>query len=329
MREAPETGDAPIELVAVINSFNRRELLEQALSSLATALREAPFECAIVVFEAGSTDRSAEFLTAWAGAHRRDHLTVLRPGHEGASFSHGINAGCTAALQQYPGCRWLLLFETDNWIAEATPLLQAISLLEQQPRLAAAGFTVRKHDGVACGYGVRFPSTLSFALGPNLALLWDLHPPNDPSWQATDTVRWCTCDVVFTSPLLIRREAWEQLGGFDADAFPFSDSDLDWAWRAARAGWGLAVIETNSVVHDNLQQASAWSATRALDFHRARLRLLRRHRGGIVALLKPVLFLRHCAEALALSLRARSDAAAQGKLQMRRQMARRVWADYC
>ena len=197
---------------------------------------------------------------------------------------------------------------------DAGPLADAIGVLGAEPNLAAAGFTVRLHNGRACGYGMRFPSYASFVLGQNLSARWDLLAPNNSPWQTTENVRWRICDVVFTSPLLIRRAAWKQTGGLDAQAFPFSDSDVDWAWRCAKLGWKLAVINSDNVVHDNLKQLSAWSATRVVDFHRSRLRALRRHRGNVVGLFKPLLFLRHCAEAVILALRSKSDPAAREKL---------------
>jgi GT2 family glycosyltransferase len=324
----PQSQNRPIELVTVINSFNRRELLERAVTSLMHALREAPFGSAIVVFDAGSNDGSKEFLDAWREQAPGDNLIIVTSPADRASFSDGVNTGCATALTRFPKCRWLFLYETDNWLGRVEPLCQAISLLKAQPKLAAVGFTVKRHSGHFCGYGMRFPSLISFALGQNLSLRWNLQSPNESPWQVTDGIRWRTCDVVFTSPLLIRREVWEATGGFDAECFPFSDSDLDWAWRSAKAGWEMAVIASESVVHDNLEQSSAWSANRLIDFHRSRFRLLRRHRGNRAALIKPVLFLRHCLETVALTCKLRSDATAEAKLTKRRQMLRTVWTDY-
>lgn len=321
-------NNRPVELVAIINSFNRRALLEKAVSSLMPALRVAPFGSAVVVFEAGSTDGSKEFIESWREQNPNDRLIVVVPLPGQTSFSAGVNAGCATALAQYPECRWLFLYETDNWLAGAEPLTAAISLLEAQPRLGAAGFTVQQHNGNRVGHGMRFPSWFSLALGPNLASRSNLAGPNDSNWQVTDNVRWRTCDVVFTSPLLIRRETWEQIGGFDVQAFPFSDSDLDWAWRCAEADWGMAVIASDAVVHDNREQLSAWSANRVIDFHRSRLQLLKRHRSNRAALIKPILFLRHCLETLWLACRLGADPKARAKLAKRRQLLRTVWSDY-
>lgn len=293
------------------------------------ALRQAPFGSATIVFEAGSDDGSNEFLATWAEENPNDNLIVIKPADARSSFSEGVNAACAAALARFPDCRWLFLYETDNWLASVEPICRAISLLQVKPDLGAAGFTVKRHNGAFCGYGMRFPTSIALALGLNLSMLWKLENPNDSVWQESDGIRWRTCDVVFTSPLVIRRETWEQAGGFDAKSFPFSDSDVDWAWRCAKLGRKMAVIASEDVVHDNLEQSSAWSANRVIDFHRSRLRLLKRHRGTGVALIKPVLFLRHCVETVVLAGQAATDPAAERKLRNRRQMLRTVWSDYC
>jgi GT2 family glycosyltransferase len=239
-----------------------------------------------------------------------------------------VNTACGAALERFPECRWLFLYETDNWLAGVEPICQAISLLKAKPELAAAGFTVKRHSGTFCGYGTRFPTSMSLALGLNLSMLWHLDRPNNSVWQVTAGIRWRTCDAVFTSPLLIRGDIWQRTNGFDAENFPFSDSDLDWAWRCAKTGWKMAVIASEDVVHDNLAQSSAWSANRVIEFHRSRFRLLKRHRGIQVALLKPLLFFRHFIETIVLACKTATDSSAQAKLSKRRQMLRTVWNDY-
>jgi GT2 family glycosyltransferase len=322
------SSQRPVELVTVINSFNRCSLLERAVTSLTNALRVAPFGSAIIVFEAGSTDQSIDFLRKWQDENPADNLMILENPAGCRSFSDGINMACAAAIARFPKCHWLLLYETDNWLGNIEPVVQAVTLLQAQTRLAAAGFTVKQHDGNFFGYGMRFPSALSFALGQNVAARVGLHAPNNSEWQMSDRIRWRTCDIVFTSPLLIRCEAWKQSGGFDAATFPFSDTDLDWAWRCAKLGWKMGVIATEEVVHDNLEQLSAWSANRVLDFHRNRFRLLERHRGKHVALLKPFLFFRHWLETIWLARQTEADPKAEDKLAKRKQMLRTVWTNY-
>jgi GT2 family glycosyltransferase len=145
-----------IELAAIVNSFNRFDLLKEALPSLLRALRGCPWESSVVIFDAGSTDGSREWLEATASTDKS--ISLLQPSvTDDASFSGGINAACAFALKQNPALKWLLFFETDNWLAGATPLNAAAFLLEQEPRLGAVGFTVRKHDRRPAGYGCPFP----------------------------------------------------------------------------------------------------------------------------------------------------------------------------
>ncbi|MFM6026037.1 MAG: glycosyltransferase family 2 protein, partial [Dolichospermum sp.] len=56
-----------IELAVIINSFNRLELLRESLPSVVESLNiSLPQKYAIVVFDAGSTDGSIEFIQEFA-----------------------------------------------------------------------------------------------------------------------------------------------------------------------------------------------------------------------------------------------------------------------
>ncbi|HEV2754017.1 MAG TPA: glycosyltransferase family 2 protein, partial [Solirubrobacteraceae bacterium] len=58
--------------------------------------------------------------------------------------------------------------------------------------------------------------------------------------------------------LLVRRAAWEQVGGFD-DAMWFYAEDLDLCWRLNRAGWATRYVPAARVHHDHGAAArAAW-----------------------------------------------------------------------
>jgi len=293
----------PVRLVAVINSLNRRKLLEVSLSSLTVALKQLPFGTAIVVFEAGSTDGSLEWLQHYQSSCDGPQIFILTPAPgEDSSFAVGVNAGCRKAILTYPELHWLLLFETDNCIGGSEPIALAARLLESHAELGAAGFTVTRRSGEPTGFGCSFPTVPQFLMGQQLAAMFGLDRPRMSVEPLFDGCYWGTCDVVFTSPLLIKRTAWEETNGLDAAMFPFADCDLDWCRRAQQLGWKMAVIELKGVIHDNEEHSSAWSANRVLSFHRARLRLLQRHVNARASLLKPILLVRHVMEFAALAL---------------------------
>ncbi len=250
----------------------------------------------MVVFHAGSTDGSREWLVTFTQENPEVRLEVVEASAgEDTSFAAGVNRGCERALALFPNLEFIFLYETDNWVSSAKPIESAMQLLRRKPDLAAMGFTVRLHSGAAGGWGMSFPTVTSFVLGREISKRLSL-PRFVAVKHVTDGAEWFTADVVYTSPLLIKRDAWKTLGGIDATLFPFSDCDLDWAWRAARQGYKLGVLKTDAVVHDGRTQSSGWSSMRVLGFHEARFQLLRKYRGRGVVLAIPALFLRHVME---------------------------------
>lgn len=78
---------------------------------------------------------------------------------------------------------------------------------------------------------------------------------------------------------LVRREVWEQLGGFDPNLELFFN-DTDFCARMQEAGWPIRYLSSLGVVHHT------GSATRQLDdfsthWHRDRLRYHRKHHGAL------------------------------------------------
>ena len=286
-----------MELVAIVNSYNRLSLMRLGLPSLIQALQSCPFRSAVVIFDAGSNDGSKEWLKEFFQQNPDISIDLIFPASgQDTSFSAGVNRACEYAAKKYPDLKWYFLFETDNWIANAEPILKARSLLKTQLRLAAAGFTVTKHSRERAGFGCSFPTVWQFIMGQQLTHWLKLDRPRIERWEGFNDMSWTSCDVIYTSPLLVRRSAWEESRGLDTVMFPFSDCDIDWAWRVNKLGWKLGVLKTEGVVHDNQQALSAWSDNRVIHFHRARLQLLLKHKGVWVKLIKPVLFIRHCLE---------------------------------
>lgn len=294
-----------IEIAIIVNSFNRLPLLKSCLSALSVWLPNSEFKgrCAAIVYDAGSTDGSIEWLI------ERDvelglplEVIVSKSGND-TSFAAGLNAGVDFAVKKFLTLKYLLFYETDNQILEAKPISNAITQLEDTIRLAACGFTIRKHNGEPAGVGQPFPSLINFALGKNFVHRFQLEAISY-KWQTSqEGVEFSLVDVVYTSPLLVRVEAWKESGGFDASLFPFSDCDVDWARRLYMLGWKMGIIRSEAVVHDNLDTLSTWSKYRAIQNHRGRLRYFKRHRPvAIIAVWPMVLLLRHLLEYISVRL---------------------------
>lgn len=290
-----------VRLAVIINSYNRLSLMKTALESLLEALQAVPVNTAIVILDAGSTDGSIAYVQQLM-AEKSGRIIHLIEAAPSTSFSAGCNQAVNEAIALYPNLDYCFFYETDNCIYNPKALTAAIDLLESNPELGAAGFTVEDHRGQKVGYGERFPTFFSFLAGSVLyaRIAPDAHKIRQ--WKKQDGLTWAPFDIVYTSPLLVRVKAWQTVGGMDSETFPFSDSDLDLNWKMYKNGYRSAVLQATGVWHDNRNTASAWSGKRTIDLHRARYNLLLRHRGSMVVLLKPLLFLRHLGEFLMLNL---------------------------
>lgn len=291
-----------IEIAFIINSFNRYALLKEAINVLAIWVPHSEFanKCGIVVFDAGSTDGSVEWLTGNA-----DNLPLpiflIRPSqNEDSSFSAGLNKGVSFAGSNFKNLKYLVFYETDNQITSAFALAGAIKMLQKHSDLAACGFTVRKHNGLPAGTGMPFLKVRNFILGKNLVSKFQLEAIKYKWSHEENNLLFSYVDVVFTSPLVVKIDIWKKSGGLDAKLFPFATCDIDWAKRLSDLGFKMGVIKSNDAIHDNLEDWSSWSKNRALNTHRGNLRYVKRHHPYKFYVAWPLpLLIRHLFEYLA------------------------------
>jgi GT2 family glycosyltransferase len=290
-----------IKIAVIINSFNRLSLLKLAIAALMKWVPNSEFDRSIslVIFDAGSNDGTID----WLKSQTKElpiSINLLNPGDDAdKSFAAGLNAGVDYAIDTFPNLDYLLFYETDNQILSVPPLRQAIQELESNNKLGACGFTVRKDDGKPAGVGQPFPSLFNFLVGNQVVSKFNLQAIKYQWVKSESGNMFSYIDVVYTSPLVVKVKAWKDSGGLDAKTFPFSDCDVDWAKRMRHIGWRMGVIQSNDVIHDNLETLSAWSKNRALQFHRGRLNYFKKFKPKSLFLVWPVpIMIRHKGELL-------------------------------
>jgi len=80
--------------------------------------------------------------------------------------------------------------------------------------------------------------------------------------------------------LMLRREAFDEVNGFDSHFFPLYCDDVDLSWRLRAAGWTIRHVPLAVVVHDKPLAADGgvrWTEQAARSSHLARLWLYRRY----------------------------------------------------
>jgi N-acetylglucosaminyl-diphospho-decaprenol L-rhamnosyltransferase len=94
-------------------------------------------------------------------------------------------------------------------------------------------------------------------------------------------------DWVSGACFLARREAFDQVGGFDPAFFMFSE-DVDLCWRIGRAGWKIAYEPAATVTHVQGVSRAHHPYRMVVEHHRALLLFASRTTEGPARLLLPV-----------------------------------------
>jgi N-acetylglucosaminyl-diphospho-decaprenol L-rhamnosyltransferase len=87
-------------------------------------------------------------------------------------------------------------------------------------------------------------------------------------------------DWVVGACLLVRREAYEQVGGLDEGFFMYSE-ELDWCRRIKDADWEIVYLPTATVIHHEGKSSEQVVPTRHIHFQTSKVRYFRKHHGSL------------------------------------------------
>ena len=192
---------------------------------------------------------------------------VERERNEG--FGVAANAGVAATAG-----RWILLLNPDAW-PTGDAVERLVRFAEEEPRLGAVGPLLFDSEGRSQRSTIRPP------LSPAALALWAAFPGGVSRvyglWRgpARHTPR--EGEFLQASALLLRREAFEQVGGFDESFFMYGE-DSDLCARLRAAGWGVTVCPEARFVHVGGGSARAEGERMAIELLRSWLRLIAKHK---------------------------------------------------
>jgi GT2 family glycosyltransferase len=181
----------------------------------------------VVVVDNDSDDGSPEFVRMTAGD---DAAVVASP--ENSGYAAAVNR----AFAEAPGDDVLVL-NPDVELSAVDALEAMIRFMRENPSVGAVGPCLLNEDGTVQSSARPFPSPL--AMGRHMRSLSRLRkarqaatayvglPPN----RAPTRVDWVT-----GAAMLVRRDSFEQVGGWDERYFLYLE-DTDFCRRLAGAGW--------------------------------------------------------------------------------------------
>jgi hypothetical protein len=268
---------AAASVAAVVVSHNTRGLLERCLAELDREGRR------VVVVDNASADGSAELV--------RDRFPTLEVVEcaENRGFGAGANKGI-AALES----RYVLLLNPDAWpLAGAVERL--VSVAERNPRVGVVAPRLLNPDGTpqqsVFGYPTRPALLASWAAFPRLV------GAAARSWRRVRRIveragskgrALGECEAVIGddfpvgAALLIRRDAFDEAGGFDESFFMYSE-ETDLCRRLRDLGWDVFFCPSATFVHVGAAATSQSKGAMYREQLRSYLRYIAKHRGATQA----------------------------------------------
>jgi N-acetylglucosaminyl-diphospho-decaprenol L-rhamnosyltransferase len=174
------------------------------------------------------------------------------------------NAGYAAAVNRaaatVPG-RDLLLLNPDVEPTGVEALERMCGLLAERPEVAVVGPRLLYPDG-GVQPSARLPASLAAMLGslPAGRLLPPLARRYERYLAVSHADRPITVDWVIGAAMLIRRRAFDELGGLDEGFFLYME-DADFCRRCAKAGWRVVYLPAATMVHTYARLSSSGAAS--------------------------------------------------------------------
>jgi N-acetylglucosaminyl-diphospho-decaprenol L-rhamnosyltransferase len=256
-------SDAAESLDVVIVSYRSRELLRRCLDSLRAHPPQIPMK--IVVVDNDSRDGTAEMVAA-------DHPEVeLISSSANVGFAAATNLG--AARGEAP---FLLALNPDTAVT-AGALDTVLATIRSHSEAAVVGARLLREDGTLDHASKRsFPTPLS-ALGHFTGVGRRPGARGRLAAYRAPEVESGPVDAVNGAFMLMRRGAFEQLGGFDEGYWMYME-DLDLSYRLAQAGWLSWYEPAATVTHVKGGTVGGERSVRLnWHFHRGMYRFYRRH----------------------------------------------------
>ncbi len=200
------------EVAILVLNFNGKHLLEECL----TSLHRLTIPVDVYVVDNGSTDGSSEFL-----GERFPEVRLIELGR-----NCGFAAGYNQAVREVSH-RWVTLLNNDAALAPGwlEAMLQAS---RHEPRAAILGGKLLFRGGAGANSTVQSAGASFTEAGTAFEIGW-----GEPDRGQYD--RASRRGAVSGAAMLLRREVFLELGGFDPEYFAYLE-DVDLCWRAWLAG---------------------------------------------------------------------------------------------
>ncbi len=268
---SPSVGAVPVDVTAILVSYNTAHLLERAIGLLQASAADLTLQISIV-----------------DNASRDESVALIRERFADCDFiANSSNVGFGRANNQMVAGargRYVLLLNTDAFV-EAQTLRKTVEFMDRNPRCGVLGVRLQGRDGIlhpSCRY---FPTPWNtFLVRTGLDRVFtSARVVDDMTWDHA-SIR--ECDWVPGCYYLVRREAIDQVGLFDPRYFLYYE-EVDHCRAVKAAGWKVIFFPDTTVVHIGGESAKSDGRLTSSGGQIAALQIesemlyFRKHHGGL------------------------------------------------
>jgi N-acetylglucosaminyl-diphospho-decaprenol L-rhamnosyltransferase len=264
-----QSPEAEVSIIVV--NWNTRQMLADCLNSVETSA--VGVACEVIVVDNDSTDGSQAMLRSQFPQVR------LIQNDRNVGFARANNQALAASRGRYA-----LLLNSDALLS-ASALQAMLKLAESEPRAGIVGACLLNADGSFQASYTLFPHLWQeFLILSGLGRLFygRWYPSRGPEENKEPHI----VDYVEGACLLVRREAFEEVGGLDEDYFMYAE-EVDWCYAMREKGWQVWYQPAARVIHLGGGSSQGRQTRREADLYRSRVRFFQKHYGsGTAWLLK-------------------------------------------
>ncbi len=243
--------NSPLLSIVLIN-YRYFKDLKNCISAILRS--DMPFPAEIIVVNVSSGDGTEEFIQQLQ-QNTPPNIEIKLIQRDSFSISGLRNAGIRNSTGKY-----ILLMDTD---LEPYPdaFRKAINFMEKHGDVGVAGFDLFHEDGSSQFNGRSFPTPITILarrsfVGKLFPGIESKHLLKNASREGNIEVDW-----VSGATMLIRREVVDKIGMLD-ESFRYGFEDVDFCYRAKKAGWKIYVVGGAKGIHREMRRSkrSLWFA---------------------------------------------------------------------
>ena len=264
MTDTRSYGD---ELAVVTVTYSPGETLQRFVDTLGEATQRP---VRVILADNGSTDGAPQ-----RSAEQHAHVDFVPTGGN-LGYGGGANRGVAELGEQYG---WVVIANPDlEWGAGC--LDELLDAAKRWPRGGSFGPLITEPSGEVYPSARLLPS-IGRGVGHALfGKVWPSNPWSRAYRQSEAAVTERTAGWLSGSCLLVRREAWDSINGFDPRYFMYFE-DVDLGDRLGRAGWLNVYVPDAQVMHIGGHSTAQASKRMLTEHHRSAYRYLAdRYRGA-------------------------------------------------